>query len=69
MWRQTKNGKNSDRNFQWWNEKDGKPTLIVEVWRASPNDWRASVNNSWLTQNSSKGRAMYYAKEYMRRIQ
>lgn len=78
MWQQTKNGeegnrnyrfwkKDGDRVFQWWNH--GKTSLVVEVWRQSPNDWRATVNGNYLTKESSKSRAMYYAKEYMRRIQ
>jgi len=62
MWKKEKN------KTRWWNRKPNKPTLVVDVWRYAPNQWRASVNNSWLAKDVSKKEALKEARLYMKRI-
>ena len=47
VWEKVKDEKD---DVQFWNQKDGKPSLVVEVWNCDKNLWRASVNNSWLAK-------------------
>ena len=61
MWKKERN------KTRWWNRKEGKPTLVVDVWQYAPKMWRASVNNSWLAKDVSKSEALEEARNYMRR--
>jgi phage-related protein len=65
VWEKVKDEKD---DVQFWNQKDGKPSLVVEVWNWDKNLWRASVNNSWLAKDVSKAKAFLEAKKYMKRV-
>ena len=66
MWIKKKN-KYNDLGIQWWNS-NSKSSLVVEVWRYAPNKWRASINNTFLAKDVSKGEAITEAKDYMKRF-
>jgi hypothetical protein len=64
-WQKTRNFKDKDDTWVDYTHTSGKK---LQIWRAAPNEWCATINGNFLIQDRPKSMVSKEIRSYMRRI-